>query len=53
MEYTVILKPSRIIPSCKVTVTVPDGWDAEEYIDEYFDAILSDDLRFIAEWEIA
>lgn len=53
MEYTVILKPSRFIPSCKVAVTVPDGRDVEEYIDEYLDAILSDDIRFNAEWEIA
>ena len=53
MEYAVILTPSCFIPECKVTITVPDGRDAEEYIDEYLDAVLSDDLRFNATWEIA
>lgn len=31
-------------------IPVPDGRDAEEYIDELLDGILCEDLRYNAEW---
>lgn len=32
-------------------ISIPEGRDAEEYIDELLDAILNEDLRYNAEWD--
>jgi len=32
-------------------INVPENRDREEFIDEFLDSILSDDLRFNCEWE--
>lgn len=49
--HTITLTPTCFTPPCKVTIDVPNGWDAEEYIDEYLDSILNDDVRYNAEWD--
>lgn len=32
-------------------ITVPEGRNAEEYIDELLDSVLSDEFRYNAEWD--
>lgn len=34
-----------------ITISVPMNRDAEEYIDEYLDGLLSDFVRYNCEWE--
>ena len=62
-EYRIILHPKVWFVSksddelychpCTMIISVPDDRDVEEYIDEYLDGILSDDVRLSAEWEFA
>lgn len=51
MTVRVVVYPSCFIPKFVMELSVPDSRDAEEYIDEYLDAVLSEDLRFNCEWE--
>lgn len=46
-----MLTPDCFHPECKMEITIPAGRDAEEYIDEYLDSILNENIRFNAEWE--
>lgn len=39
------------MPEFAMTLSIPDGRDAEEYIDEFLDGILDEDLRYNAEWD--
>lgn len=48
---TIVLKPDCFHPECKMEIAIPSGRDAEEYIDEYLDSILSENIRFNVEWE--
>ena len=49
-------KQIRVIPSCfapefLMDISVPPDRDAEEYIDELLDSILSEEFRYNCEWE--
>lgn len=50
-KRTIDFCPAAGLPSFIAILEIPDDRDAEEYIDEYFDLILSDDVRYNAEWE--
>ena len=50
MPYTIIVTPDCFHPDCLMTITVPEGRDPEEYIDEYLESILNDDVRYNVEW---
>ncbi len=45
------LTPSPFIPAVTMGFDVPPDRDAEEYIDEYLDSILNEDLRYNVDWE--
>lgn len=52
-EYTIILTPDCFHPDIKITIFVPDDRDTEEYIDEYLDSILNDNVRYNCKWSFA
>lgn len=49
--YSIRMTASCFTPTVTMTFDVPKDRDAEEYIDEYLDAILSEDFRLNCEWE--
>ena len=51
MNYRIILYPSCFHKPCLMQITVPQDRDPEEYIDEYIDSILADNMRYNADWE--
>lgn len=50
-KRTIRVKPSCFAPEFEMIITIPDGRDAEEYIDELLDGILNDDLKYNVEWD--
>ena len=34
-----------------IEITIPEGRDMEEYVDEFLDGILNDDMRYNCDWE--
>lgn len=44
---------SCFAPTIVMEISIPDDRDAEEYIDELLDSILSDEFRYNAEWNFA
>lgn len=48
---TVLVKPSCFAPEFEMAITVPEGRDPEEYIDELLDSILNDEFRYNVEWD--
>lgn len=49
--YSIRMTASCFTPTVTMTIDVPTDRDAEEYIDEYLDTILSEDFRLNCEWE--
>ena len=47
------LKASCFAPVITMEISIPNGRDDEEYIDELLDGILAEDLRYNAEWDFA
>lgn len=52
-KRTILVKPSCFAPEFEMIITIPDGRDAEEYIDELLDGILNDDFKYNVEWDFA
>ena len=52
-ERTIKLYPGMSVEPVMLVIMVPDDKDAEEYIDEYLDGLLSDFVRYNCEWEFA
>lgn len=50
-KRTITVYPSCFTPEFDMIIPVPDGRDAEEYIDELLDSLLNDDLRYNIEWD--
>lgn len=50
-KQTIWVKPSCFTPEFTMIVPVPEDRDTEEYIDELLDGILSESLRYQAEWD--
>lgn len=50
-EYQIELRPDCFHPDCKMIIPVPNDRDTEEYIDEYLDSILNDDVKLNTEWD--
>lgn len=50
-KRTIWAKPSCFAPEFEMIIPVPEERDAEEYIDELLDAILSDEFRYNVEWD--
>lgn len=48
---TISVKPSCFAPEFEMIISIPDDRDAEEYIDELLDGILSDEFRYNVEWD--
>ena len=44
-KRTISVKPSCFTPEFEMIISIPDGRDSEEYIDELLDAILNDEFR--------
>lgn len=51
MSRTIWMQTSCFAPTVKVTIDIPKDRDAEEYIDEFLDAILSEEARANCEWD--
>lgn len=51
MVKRIEVKPSCFAPSFIMEITIPEGRDAEEYIDELLDGILTEDFRYNCEWD--
>lgn len=50
-KRTICVKPSCFAPEFEMIIPVPTEWDAEEYIDELLDGILSNEFRYNVEWD--
>lgn len=50
-DKTIALYPGMSTTPVIITISVPMNRDAEEYIDEYLDGLLSDFVRYNCEWE--
>lgn len=50
-KRTIWVKPSCFAPEFEMIIPVPNERDAEEYIDELLDGILSNEFRYNAEWD--
>ncbi len=48
---TILVKPSCFAPEFEIIISIPEGRDAEEYVDELLDSILNEDLRYNVEWD--
>ena len=48
---TIFVKASYFAPGFRMAIDIPDDRDAEEYIDELLDAILSPDLKYNIAWD--
>ena len=47
---TILVKPSCFAPEFEMIIPVPEARDAEEYIEELLEGILTDEFRCNAEW---
>lgn len=50
-DQTIALYSGMSTTPVIITIGVPMNRDAEEYIDEYLDGLLSDFVRYNCEWE--
>ena len=50
-KRSIWVKPSCFIPEFEMIIPIPENRDAEEYIDELLDGILSDEFLYNAEWD--
>lgn len=50
--HKIWFKPSCFAPACYMEINVPEWKDVEEYIDEYLDGILNEDIKYNCEWEL-
>ena len=50
-KQTIWVKPSSFSPEFTKIIEIPEDRDSEEYIDELLDGILSESLRYQAEWD--
>ena len=49
-KRTIWVKPSCFTPEIEMIIPIPEDRDAEEYIDEFLDTILCEDLKYNVEW---
>jgi len=52
-EYTIVFTPDCFHPDIKITIAVPADHDAEEYIDQYLESILNNNILYNCEWSFA
>ena len=52
-KRTVWMKPSCFTPEIEMIIPIPEDRDAEEYIDEFLDTILCEDLNYKVELEFS
>ena len=45
------VKPSAFAPEFEVIISIPNQYDAEEYIDQLLDGILAEDFKYNIEWD--
>ena len=50
-KRTISVRPSCFLPEFEMIISIPEGRDTEEYIDELLDTILNEDLRYNVEWD--
>ena len=50
-KRTIWVKPSCFVPEFEMIIPIPEDRDAEEYIDELLEAVLSDECRYNVEWD--
>ena len=53
VKRTVWMKPSCFTPEIEMIIPIPEDRDAEEYIDEFLDTILCEDLKYNVEWDFS
>lgn len=52
-KRTIYVKPSCFAPGFEMIISVPDDRDAEEWIDEMLEGILSEDFKYNVEWDFS
>ena len=52
-KRTIWVKPSCFTPEIEMIIPIPEDRDAEEYIDEFLDTILCEDLKYNVEWDFS
>ena len=52
-KRTIWMKSSSFAPEIEMIIPVPENRNAEEYIDEFLDAILRNDLKYNIEWDFS
>lgn len=50
MIKRITFKPSCFVPACVMEINVPNYRDAEEYIDEYLDGMLNEEIKWNCDW---
>lgn len=50
-EKTIKYFPGNSSTSVVMTILVPEDRDPEEYINEFLDGMLNEDLRYNSDWE--
>ena len=51
MNAKIEVSLSCFAPTIIMEIIIPDGRDAEEYIDELLDSMLVDEFRYNVEWD--
>jgi hypothetical protein len=51
MKKTIDVYASCFHPKVQMIIDIPNNRDIEEYIDEFFDNILNEDIKYNIEWE--
>ena len=46
-------RPCICAPTCFMEIHVPEYRDAEEYIDEYLDGMLNEEIKWNCDWGFA
>ena len=50
-ERTILFRATCFHPEIKITISIPNNCDEEDYIEQYLDSILNTSARYNAEWD--
>jgi hypothetical protein len=51
MKREIYVQFSCFIPAVTMKIDIPEDRDAEEYIDELLDSVLSEECRYNCDWD--
>ena len=53
MKVKIVFRPCCFTPDCVMEIDVPEYRDVEEYIDEYLDGMLNENIKWNCDWKFA